>query len=235
MGYNLCMKPTAIVAVALILSVTSCKKLQELDPRGEKEHEGKMMKGALKDFWHFSTDDDQGKTKLKGESPRKDVWRVKDMSTKHRARALVDVDAEITLSDKILKDKGFRLARHLMIDTRASIVRVRFWSRGFRDEGGMFAELILSKDGKSWSGSKRGADKAFQFIPGAKAWKKLTKDEIKIIKTISFEKKRAIARGHKDYHGHGIRDAAAKLKIEPAKLSSLEKSIHRMFYHPRTH
>ncbi|MBU1241047.1 hypothetical protein KJ865_15140, partial [Myxococcota bacterium] len=123
------------MAIATAVLFFGCKKINDLNPRGEKEHEGKMLKGALKDFWHYSTDDDQVVNLEPGESPQKDVWSIRDVSSKTRARALVDVDADLLLDEKTMKDKGFRLARHLMIDTKATIVRLRFWSRGFRREG----------------------------------------------------------------------------------------------------
>jgi len=230
--YNIAMN-RLLCLTALVFLTFGCKQIKDLDPRGDKEHEGKMLKGALKDFWHFSTADDQVANLEPGESPQKDVWSIRDKSSKTRARALVDVDADLLLDEKTMKDKGFRLARHLMIDTRATVVRLRFWSRGFRPEGGMFAELLLSGDGRDWNGSSQGTSRSFRFSPATRPWSKLTKDEIKVLKTLSREKRRAAKRGLKKPYEAALRNTAARTGIEPAKLISLEKSVHRMFAHPR--
>jgi hypothetical protein len=49
---------------------------------------------------------------------------MKDVSTKARARLLVDVEADLTLPVDVLRDKGFRLARHLMLDTNGQAVKL---------------------------------------------------------------------------------------------------------------
>jgi hypothetical protein len=226
------MSKVGVIAFTVLLIFSACDFFEKLSPRGDKEHEGKMMKTALGDLWKFHTGDEGGLSETR-ESSRKDVWQIKDLSTRKRARALIEVDAQLQLKDKVLKDKGFRLARHLMLDTKAKIVKIRFWTRGFREEGGVFAELLLSSDGKSWKGNSRGRDKYFRYTPSTRPWKSLSPKDIKLLKSINRYRRKAIKLRRAKPLESALRDVAADSATPPFKLNQLLKRTRRLFLHPK--
>ncbi len=214
-----------------LLLLTACDKFRSSHEDNSLEVRG--FKGAVKDFWHFSTGSSIDTRTLNGAKPQKDVWSIQDKSSRTRARALVDVDASLELPLKRIRDKGFRLARHLMLDTKAAVVLIRFWSRGFRLEGGVFAQLVLSQDGKDWQGRATNEDKYFRYLPKGAPWKKLTKDERRILTVFSTMHRRAAAQGVLAPRDTALRETAAKTNLSPAQIQSLLKKSRRLFYHPR--
>jgi len=225
---------------ALLLSfwlagLGACKSMKEHTIEEDREHEGKMTKRALKDFWNFSTDhgskpEDDGEP----EKPRKDVFSMKDVSTKTRGRLLVDVDADLTLPVETLRDRGFRLAQHLLLDTGGQTVKLRFWARGCRRLCGVFAELSLSGDGLPFEGARRGGeDKTFSYVPASRPWTRLTPEELKTLTRLEAHVVEAEGRGDKTPMDTALRATAGDTGMPPAELSSLVKRVSGWFVRPK--
>jgi len=212
----------------------ACESMKEFALENDREHEGKMTGRALKDFWSFTTDHGS-KPEEGGESakPRKDVFAMKDVSTKRRGRLQVDVDADLTLPVETLRDRGFRLARHLMVDTGGQAVRLRFWVRGCRRLCGVFAELTLTGDGLTFDGGGRGDDKSFGYVPAARAWTKLTPDELKALVRLEAHLVEAEGRGEKRPMDSALRATAGETGMAPTELSALARRVSGWFVQPR--
>nr|MDA3863578.1 hypothetical protein [Deltaproteobacteria bacterium] len=162
----------------------------------------------------------------------KDVWKIVNLSTKKRERALAEVDASLRLDENILKSRGYKLGYYLMTKTGAKIIRLRFWTRGFRTEGGIFAELMISRDGLNWKGTKKGQTKYFRYRPSHRSWKKLNQQELQTIKEFSrFRKKAENMRTDKP-KTWALRQTAAKQNLSPVKINQLLKKIKGMFHQP---
>jgi hypothetical protein len=219
--------------IFLLFSLISCKEFRELTGLEEaKDSSSRHTKNAIKDFWNFSIGKTTDMVRATSNNKRKDVWSIQDKSVGKRTRGLVDVDADLFLPEKVMKDKGFRLARHLMLDVGADIVWIRFWSKGFREFGGVFAELVLSSDGRSWRGSKKGKDKMFRYVPSSRAWLKLSKKELQALNYCNNKFIRIQGKTD-DPFAEALRKAAGKTGYSPKQLKKLIKKSKRMFYHPK--
>jgi len=228
------MRRTILFLSIWIAGTTGCESMKEYALDKDKQHEGKMTKQALKDFWTFTTD--SGSKPEEGgdpDKPRKDVFGMKDVSTKNRPRILVDVDADLTLPVDVLRDKGFRLAQHLMLDTKSQAVKIRFWLRGCHRFGGVFGELTLSSDGLSFEGTSRGADKTFSYVPSSRPWTKLTPDEIKTLQKLDANFSAAEKRGDRKPMDSALRATAEETGRPPTELSSLTKRTAGWFVRPK--
>jgi hypothetical protein len=217
-----------------IAGLCACESMKEYALENDREHEGKMTGRALKDFWSFTTD--HGPKPEEGgdlAKPRKDVFAMKDLSTKRRGRLLVDVDAYLTLAEDTLRDRGFRLARHLMVDTGGQAVRLRFWVRGCRRLCGVFAELTLTGDGLTFDGGSRGEDKSFGYVPTARPWTKLTPVELKSLVRLETHLVEAEGRGDKRPMDSALRATAGETGQPPAELSALARRVSGWFVQPR--
>ncbi len=217
-----------------IAGTTACNSMKDYALDKDQEHEGKMTQRALKDFWSFTTD--SGSKPEEGgdpEKPRKDVFNMKDVSTKSRGRVLVDAEADLTLPVDILRDKGFRLAQHLMLDTNGSAVRICFWMRGCHKFCGVFGELTLTSDGMSFEGTARGQDKTFQYVPASRPWTKLTPAEIKNLQKLDANFVTAQSRGDKKPMDSALRATAEETGVPPAELNALTRRTAGWFVLPR--
>jgi hypothetical protein len=217
-----------------LAGLIACESMKEYALENDKEHEGKMTRRALKDFWSFTTD--SGSKPVEGgdpEKPRSDVFAMKDVSTKTRARILVDVDADLTLPVDMLRDRGFRLAQHLMLDTKSQAVKIRFWLRGCHRFGGVFGELTLTTDGLAFEGTARGQDKTFAYVPASRPWTKLTLDELKTLQKLEAHFTAAEGRGDKKPMDSALRATAEETGVSPAELSTLTKRTAGWFVRPK--
>ncbi len=228
------MRQSVLLLSLWLAGLGACKSMKEYALEDDREHEGKMTKRALKDFWDFSTD--HGSKPDEGgdpEKPRKDVFSMKDVSTKARGRLLVEVEADLTLPVETLRDRGFRLAQHLLLDTGGQTVRLRFWVRGCRRLCGVFAELTFSGDGLSFEGSRRGEDKTFSYVPPSRPWTKLTPDELKALARLEAHLVEAEGRGDKNPMDAALRATAGDTGLAPAELNSLVKRVSGWFVRPK--
>lgn len=220
--------------IVLTLIFTACDKVKDVLPtsEGDSRQESNMVKKAFKDFFSFSIETDtaqvQGST-----TTYSDVWKIIDKSVKNRGRALIMVDADIHMDSKTFRRKAFALANYLMMDTKAHCVKIYFWSRGFRETGGVFAELYMSKDGNNWGGTRSGSDRYLQYIPKSKPWQKLTKDEVKGLKSYEKLHKKYKLLKRKDAMAAALREAAGESSISPPDLKKLVGIVKNMFHHPK--
>lgn len=219
------------VLIAFLLVISGCEQIESLLGNQKKGPEGKMVKSAVKDFFRFAAPEHMGNSGTLKKNT-KDVWKVVNLSTKKRKRALAEVDASIKLDENILKSRGHKLGYYLMTKTGAKIIRLRFWTRGFRKEGGVFAELMISKDGLNWKGKKRGQTKYFRYRPSHRNWKKLNKKELKTIKEFSRFRNKANNMGVDKPKNWALRQTAAKQNLSPVKINQLLKRIKGMFHQP---
>jgi len=216
-----------------IATATACESMKGYALENDREHEGKMTGRALKDFWSFTSDSGPKPTEGAPDAPRKDVFAMTDASTKTRARVLVDVEADLTLPVDVLRDKGFRLAQHLMLDTKSQAVKIRFWMRGCRRLCGVFGELTLTGDGQAFDGAGRGQDKTFSYVPASRPWTKLTPDQIKALTRLETHLLAAEGRGEAKPMDSALRATAEETGMPPAELNALTRRTATWFVRPK--
>lgn len=198
----------------------------------DKEHEGKMTRRALQDFWHFTTDDTSTPKEGHRELPS-DIIEIRDVTAQRRVRIQVDAWADLNLPEKTFQDRGFRLARHLLLERSATAIRIRFWVRNCRRLCGMFAELTLSEDGLSFDGRSNAPEKTFRYVPDQTPWTKWTRDQIARMQELETYLMRFESQNDPAAMDAALRETAAKTGVSPQELMRLSKQIKKTFEHPK--
>lgn len=212
--------------------VPGCKSMKEYALENDREHEGKMTQRALQDFWRFTTDHGK-KPEEENRSLPGDVLAIRDVTAQGRVRLLIDVSADLDLPEKTFQDRGFRLARHLILDRSAMAVRIRFWVRGCRRMCGMFAEITLSEDGLSFDGHRNHPDKTFRYVPERTPWAKWTKDQIALLQQMEARLLQLESQGSPAPMDAALRETAAQTGVSPQELMRLSKQVKMTFEHPQ--
>ncbi len=224
--------PSLVLVYCYMALLFSCESMKEYALEKDKEHEGKMTRRAVSDFWTFTTDRRSKKTVSADDKPRRDVFSIQDVSTRQRSRILADAEADLHLPEDTFQDRGFRLARHLLLDSGATAVRVRFWAQGCRRLCGVFAELTFSTDGKSFDEKKSSDDKTFRYTPGNRPWRRLTETQMETLQILESHLIEQEGRSGKNAMESALRATAADTGVPPAELKKLVSQSAGFFIQP---